>query len=180
MGRAQAQGACAVARLALVQENVSEAWALQLADYSNMPTLLFWRLMSFKHWAHPYDEHGALCEYSAIPEKLGALRDDPYRSLAGVVRTEGGYAKDSEPYVEFLWADFFRDHFTRQSLQPNASGQLPAKTLRQALHLARSDDARNLPGWSGATTMPPAPVSKPEKAADKKKKSDSDRKPRKD
>ena len=33
-------------------------------------------------------------------------KDDAYVFVV----TEGGYAKDSEPYVEFLWADFFRDH----------------------------------------------------------------------
>lgn len=146
--------------LALTQEDVSHAWALQLADFSSMPTHLFWRLMSFKHWAHPYDEHGALCEYAAIPGRLGALRDDPYRSLAGEVRTAGGFAKDSEPYVEFLWADFFRDQFTRKALQPDKAGALPAKVLAKAVQIAKSTSAQNLPGWSGTGAPTPTKSAK--------------------
>mgnify|MGYP000957594282 CR=1 FL=1 len=115
--------------------------------------------MSFRHWAHPYDEHGALCEYTAIPARLAALRDDPYRSLAGMVRNAGGYAKDSEPYVEFLWADFFRDLFTRKALQPDKNGTLSAKVLNQATRIAKSAAARNLPGWCGDDA--PAPKAAP-------------------
>jgi hypothetical protein len=36
------------------------------------------------------------------------LMYDPYRSLAGALRRTGGFAKDTTPYSEFLWADFLR------------------------------------------------------------------------
>ena len=36
------------------------------------------------------------------------LVDDPFRSLAGELRRVGGYAKDTTPFSEFLWADFLR------------------------------------------------------------------------
>ncbi|MDR0260545.1 MAG: chromosome partitioning protein ParB [Comamonas sp.] len=141
---------------ALIQEGVKYAWAVQLADFSNMEVQLFWRLMAFRHWAHSFDEHGAQCEYTAIPGRLAALRDDPYRSLAGQVRSHGGFSKESEPYVEFLWADFFRSHFTRDALKPNAKGLLSAKVLAQAIKIAHGSTAQNLPGWTGllASALP--------------------------
>ncbi len=139
---------------ALVQEGVKFGWAVQLADYSGMESKLFWRLMSFKHWAHPFDEHGAMCDYSSIPTQLEELRDDPYRSLAGAVRSAGGYAKDTEPYVEFLWADFFRGHFPAKDLKPNAKGDLHDKLLTKAVAVARSPVSQNLPGWSGSSSEP--------------------------
>lgn len=143
---------------ALMQEKVPQAWAVELANYTGMEQQLFWRLMSFKHWAHPFDEHGVICQFSNIPQSLIELRDDPYRSLAGVVRTSGGFAKDSEPYVEFLWADFFRQHFTLKELAPNAKGTLASKVLSKAIDVARSPLAQDLPGWSGATAATPAKV----------------------
>jgi hypothetical protein len=36
------------------------------------------------------------------------LIDDPFRSLAGELRRSGGFAKDTTPFSEFLWADFLR------------------------------------------------------------------------
>jgi hypothetical protein len=59
-------------------------------------------------WIHPYDVAGKRRGFSALPSRLQDLRDDPCRSLAGEVRQAGGFAKDISPYVEFLWADYFR------------------------------------------------------------------------
>ena len=43
-----------------------------------------------------------------IPKSIDALIDDPFRSLAGGLRRVGGFAKDTTPFSEFLWADFLR------------------------------------------------------------------------
>ncbi len=161
---------------ALTQEGVKDAWALPMADFSGMGIALFWRLMSFRHWAHPADEHGAVCEFSSIPKTLGELRDDPYRSLAGAVRRAGGYSKESEPYVEFLWADYFRSQFTIKQLQPTAAGTLSAKVLAKAVESAKSTSAQNLPGWSGAFTQTdftkPTDATSGKKASAKKSRKD--------
>jgi hypothetical protein len=37
-----------------------------------------------------------------MPKKLTKLQNDAYRSLAGLVRLAGGYAKDEAPFSEFL------------------------------------------------------------------------------
>jgi hypothetical protein len=36
------------------------------------------------------------------------MRDDPYRSLAALVRKSGGYEKSTRPFSEFVWANHFR------------------------------------------------------------------------
>jgi hypothetical protein len=76
------------------------------------------------------------------------LEDDPFRSLAGAVRRAGGFAKDTTPYAEFLWADFFRRRIKSKEVQKRF-----APAVQRALVLAKSEDARYLPGWSGAVDI---------------------------
>jgi hypothetical protein len=72
------------------------------------------------------------------------MLDDPYRSLAGELRLCGGFAKDTTPFSEFLWADFLRRRIERHVIEK----RFP-KALSQALKLAMSEDASYLPGWCG-------------------------------
>ncbi|MGW8421975.1 ParB-like protein [Comamonas sp. HJ-2] len=138
--------------LALMQEAVKTVWVMQLADLSEQGAEMFWRVMEFHHWAHPYDEKGRRCEFSQIPQQLSQLRDDPYRSLAGEVRKAGGYAKDASPYTEFLWADFYRPLFRKADLRSSGGLGLPESAVVEAVALARSVKAQFLPGWSGVTS----------------------------
>lgn len=137
---------------ALVQEDVKSVWLMQLADFSTLELGMFWRVMEFHHWAHPYDEKGERREFSAIPKQLTQLKDDPYRSLAGEVRRAGGYAKDAEPYTEFLWADYFRPLFRKTDLRSNGGQGLPETLVTEAVALARNPKAQFLPGWSGVSS----------------------------
>lgn len=134
---------------ALWQEGVKTVWVMPLADFSAAEPGLFWRLMEFRQWAHPYDEKGLRHDLAAIPKRLSQLKDDPYRSLAGEVRKAGGYAKDAAPYTEFLWADFFRPHFARSTLRSSNGQGLPQAAVVAAVALARSGKAHFLPGWAG-------------------------------
>lgn len=137
---------------ALVHESVKTVWVMQLADLSEQGVGMFWRVMEFHHWAHPYDEKGQRCEFSKIPQQLSLLKDDPYRSLAGEVRKAGGYSKDAAPYAEFLWADFYRPLFRKADLRSSDGQGLPESAVVEALALARSIKAQFLPDWSGVST----------------------------
>ena len=130
--------------LALLEEGVEQVPVIVQRDFSWLDPDTFWRSMEFNRWAHPYDERGRRGEYAAIPSGLDGLRDDPYRTLAARVREAGGCAKDTTPYAEFLWADFFRGR-----LKPAAVGRGGDKLLRRALALAHAHEAGYLPGWSG-------------------------------
>ena len=72
------------------------------------------------------------------------MEDDPYRSLAGELRNLGGFAKDSTPFSEFLWADFLRPRIKAKAIKADFSA-----ALAEALTLAKTGDADYLPGWCG-------------------------------
>jgi hypothetical protein len=72
------------------------------------------------------------------------LIDDPFRSLAGELRRAGGFAKDTTPFSEFLWADFLRRRLKGKSVERDFG-----RAVEQALQLAKSTAANHLPGWCG-------------------------------
>ncbi len=131
--------------LALIQEGVKSIWLVVLKDLSWLEPAQFWRVMDFHQWVHPYDQNGTRHDYEALPRHLTQLENDPYRSLAGQARVAGAFAKDSMPFSEFLWADFFRC-----KLKPDMLTQDFAGALKKAIKLARTEQARYLPGWAGA------------------------------
>lgn len=132
--------------LALHEEGVARVKLMVLDDLSYLAPTIFWRVMEQRNWVHPFDDKGNRRAYVDIPTCLTDLRDDPYRSLAGMLRSAGGYAKDSSPFAEFLWADYLRPHVTRAQIRKDMT-----LALREAQGLARSPLARYLPGWSGVT-----------------------------
>lgn len=130
--------------VALLNEAIDEVFVTTLDDLSWLDWPVFWRTMEFRAWSHPYDNRGKRRDYKDMPKKLTALEDDPYRSLAGMVRDAGGFAKNEAPFVEFLWADFFRPHVAVRAIKKN-----PRRATRDGVRLAQSHEARYLPGWSG-------------------------------
>jgi hypothetical protein len=130
--------------IALIEQGMKEVWVTKLDDMSWLPPAIFWRTMEFRAWTHPYDHRGRRREYAEMPRKLTRLQNDPYRSLAGLVRMAGGYAKDTAPFSEFLWADYFR---------PRVGARLIAEQQSRAtgigVKLAHSKEASYLPGWIG-------------------------------
>jgi hypothetical protein len=130
--------------LALHQEGVKEIATAVVADLRRLPREAFWVFLDNRGWLHPFDKRGRRREYADVPTKLAALVDDPYRSLAGELRRSGGFAKDTTPFSEFLWADFLRRQIKPKSLEDDFSA-----ALVQALKLAKSGEADYLPGWCG-------------------------------
>ena len=130
--------------IALIDEGIKDIFVTVLDDLSYLETTVFWRTMEFRSWSHPYDGRGRRCDYRDMPRRLTQLEDDPYRSVAGLARRAGGFGKDQEPFVEFLWADFFRPRIPVRLIRRE-----PRRATALAVRLARSSDARYLPGWSG-------------------------------
>jgi hypothetical protein len=135
--------------LALHEEGVERVKLMVLDDLSYLAPTIFWRVMEQRNWVHPFDETGKRRPYADIPARITELADDPHRSLAGMLRTAGGFAKETSPFAEFLWADYLRPHITRAAIRKGID-----VALREAQGLAKSPLARYLPGWSGV--MPPA------------------------
>ena len=64
---------------------------------------------------------------------VAELIDDPFRSLAGELRRAGGFAKDTTPFSEFLWADFLRRRVKRETVEADFK-----HALEKALELAKA------------------------------------------
>jgi hypothetical protein len=129
---------------ALHDEGVKSVFVTVVADLSRLPADLFWNAMAFHNWVHPYDSKGRRRPYSQLPKTVKTMEDDPYRSLAGELRNFGGFAKDSSPFSEFLWADFLRPRIKAKAIKADFAG-----ALNKAMVLAKTGDADYLPGWSG-------------------------------
>lgn len=130
--------------LALLEEEVKTVSVMLLKDMSWLDPSKFWSVMDHHQWVHPYDSEGIRRDFGAVPLHLAYLHDDPYRSLAGELRRAGGFAKDISPFSEFLWADFFRNKIHISLIEQDFD-----KALTKAKKIARTQDARYLPGWCG-------------------------------
>jgi hypothetical protein len=129
---------------ALHDEGVKDVAVTSIANLSGLDSDAFWTVMDNRNWMHPFDTTGVRRHYSDIPKAVTGLVDDPFRSLAGELRRAGGFAKDTTPFSEFLWADFLRRRLKRKVVERDFD-----HALEQALELAKSTEANYLPGWCG-------------------------------
>jgi hypothetical protein len=131
---------------ALHDEGVEDILVNVVADLRSLKREEFWVLVDNRGWCHPYDEDGKRRGFGDIPNSIAGLADDPFRSLAGELRRSGGFAKDTTPFSEFIWADFLRRRIRRKTVETDF-----LRALARAQALADSGDAAHLPGWSGPT-----------------------------
>ena len=130
--------------MALHEEGCERVEVTVVADLSGLDKDAFWVFADNRGWCHPYDGAGRRVDFDQIPKSVAALSDDPFRSLAGALRRAGGYAKETIPFTEFMWADALRRRLDARALTDSF-----AAALVQALEFAKSRDARYLPGWCG-------------------------------
>jgi hypothetical protein len=130
--------------LALLREGITQVLVTVIANLRMLEPDQFWIVLDHHSWVHPYDEEGRRVNFAHIPKRVDQLKDDPFRSLAGELRRAGGFAKDTTPFSEFLWADFLRRRLHRQRVEKHFS-----TAVRQAMQLAKTQDAHYLPGWCG-------------------------------
>jgi hypothetical protein len=136
---------------ALHEEGEKNVFVTIVADYHKLDEGAFWTVLDFRAWTHPYDAKGRRHDFSELPKSVEKLKDDPFRSLAGELRQTGGYAKDTTPFSEFLWADFLRRRIKLKAVEKDFSG-----ALEIAMEFAKSTDAEYLPGWCGPHPWPGA------------------------
>jgi hypothetical protein len=129
---------------ALHDEGVKDVAVTVVANLSGLDRDAFWTVLDNRSWMHPFDAEGRRRHYRDIPKSVMALVDDPFRSLAGELRRAGGFAKDTAPFSEFLWADFLRRRMKRKAVDDDFD-----RAIEKALQLAKSTDAGYLPGWCG-------------------------------
>ncbi len=130
--------------LALVHEKADSVQAGLVKDLSHLDRGAFWIFLDHHCWMHAYDAQGKRRPFSDMPRRFEDLQDDSYRSLAGDVRDAGGFAKAEEPFLEFLWANYFRGRVSARLVKSD-----PKAARHKGLALASTQAASYLPGWCG-------------------------------
>jgi hypothetical protein len=129
---------------ALHEEGQTNVLTAVVADLHALDREAFWVVLDNRGWCHPYDHNGVRRGFDDIPAVVADLRDDPFRSLAGELRRLGGFSKETVPFSEFLWADFFRRRIKRRVIEKDFQD-----AVEKAMRLAKSQEASYLPGWCG-------------------------------
>jgi len=111
-------------------------------DFSSLTQAAFFRKMINLNRLHLRDSAGQRVSERALPRHLWGLIDDPYRSLAGIVKERGAYKDTSIPFAEFAWAEFFRD-----TIRIGPTKDDFEHALMEALSLSHSPRAKRLPGY---------------------------------
>jgi hypothetical protein len=124
---------------ALHDEGVKNVLVTIVGDLTMVERDAFWGVMDNKRWVYPYDAKGERRRFRDLPKS-----NDPFRSLAGELRRMGGFAKDTSPFSEFLWADYLRRQLSRKVVEANFD-----KAVEKGMAAAKSKDAIYLPGWCG-------------------------------
>lgn len=116
------------------------------ADLSHLSSIDLWKAMNQAKWIYPYDQFGqGPHDIKHLPEDIREMANDPYRSLAWFVRTEGGFDKVKTPFAEFAWADYFR-----KKLKTFPNKDHFEEALEEAFQIAHHLGAKDLPGYKEA------------------------------
>lgn len=129
---------------ALLEAGVREVVCDVLVCVGDVAIGEFWDVMRQRGWVHPFDAQGRQRSPLDVPRGIGQLVDDPYRSLAGIVRRDNGYEKAHQPFEDFAWANYLRARVPDSLLRDDFM-----QAVELAKRLVRSPDARHLPGWIG-------------------------------
>ena len=91
---------------ALHDEGVEAVAVTVISNLRALDRDAFWAVMDNRSWMHPYDDQGRRQHHAHIPKSVVEMVDDPFRSLAGELRRQGGFRQGHTLFSEFLWADF--------------------------------------------------------------------------
>jgi len=127
----------------------------------------FWKTMHEENFVYLFDGNGGGPQPpSKLPRHIQDMGYDFFRTLAWIVRDRHGYMKNTKPFSEFKWANFFRtrllpdigilegkhslhDHFfiiDKGKLELTTEGE---ELVDEALFLAVSPEAAGMPGYLG-------------------------------
>ena len=126
---------------ACIINKIDQVFIVMIADFSDTKTEAeFWTRMQDAHYVLLQDAQGVPIRPDQLPSSMNTLDDDPFRSLAGMVRDAGAIHKVDTPFNEFVWAAFFRQHIDM------VEDMIHSK-FETCMKMARSDLAKNLPGY---------------------------------
>lgn len=120
------------------------------SDTMSIDPKQFWADLKNLKLVRLANEKGETITETQLPRKLMDLPDDPYRTLAWMVRKRDGFCRalmqGNTEFAEFKWADWMR---TRPELPYKEVKASPKKMRAKALELAKGPLAAGLPGYRG-------------------------------
>lgn len=117
-----------------------------LDDFSHLTMTDFWDGMARRKFVWLYDCEGRGPQSPLeLPASLKELKDDPYRTLAEDAQDRGANKKLDVLYQEFYWANFYRSRIPSETLEQNYES-----AIESAIQLAKTQEAKDLPGFNGA------------------------------
>jgi len=132
-----------LARVLLEAGGRTTLYAEVRANWSHATQSEFWARMKEKNWLYLYDESGrGPLTPDQLPKTIAEMRDDPYRSLAWIVRDKGGYRDTDELFAEFQWANYFRTRIPVETVRNDFD-----MAVEDAMKLTSSREAEKLPGY---------------------------------
>jgi hypothetical protein len=126
--------------------NIKKVRVEVIKDYSSskLSYVQFWKKMAKQNYAYLMDQFGEGPRSPLyLPSDIRGMADDPYRSLAWIVRKEGAYEKNTASFSEFIWANFFR----KRALLSKQGKEGLKNIVGKAHRLAVSEEAKDLPGY---------------------------------
>jgi hypothetical protein len=109
----------------------------------------FWSALERDRLVRLADADGRPLTPAQLPQSLQHIPDDPYRTLAWLIRKQDGFCRSEmkqKEFAEFVWADWLR----KQPELPAASVRASAENmLPTALELVRSPAAKQIDGYVG-------------------------------
>ena len=127
-----------------LNRNYKKLYIKVIKNWSKLSYKEFSKKMTAHNYAWLRDENHNLRDFEDLPKHINNLGDDPYRSLAWLVRKNGGFIKVGVNFQEFYWGIFFK----LQGIKIKSSSEPDVKAvLKQALKLAHSKEASHLPGF---------------------------------
>lgn len=125
---------------ALEDAGIEEMYVAIEKDWSHKKPTEFWEKMIQKERVYLKKFGKDLKSQAELPEHIAQLEDDPYRSLAWLLKKRGAYENLDMPFQEFIYADYLRDKVEIDFSTPDAV----EKTVREGERAIKK--AKFLPG----------------------------------
>ena len=112
-----------------------------------------WNLFKQNGWIHLRDRDRNSIHPHEIPRFIGDLNDDPFRSLAWMLKKLKAFKKTGVSFQEFIWADFLHKEFAEQGLEFDFSSREGYRNaLKQSVEIiAQKSEDLELPGKRSLT-----------------------------
>lgn len=98
----------------LIPENEKKVLIKIKENAGELSNQEFTSRMQQKNWVY-LKKYAQPISFEELPQSLNEMEDDPYRTLAGLARDLGAFKKTETPFLEFYWADLYRQQIKLQS-----------------------------------------------------------------